>query len=223
MATTWPSSKQIALVRVEVVEDVRRLVDGAADAVPGDLAHDREAAPAHLRVDHAADVRDAVAGTDVGQGLHERRVCGIAQRLMPGRHLADRHRDRGVGDVAVEPRRHVELHEVAGREAPRAGDAVHDLVVDADAAEAGEAVDRLRRRFGALSAQEGRRRPRRGPPSSRPARPPRPSRRSASPTRRPTAAMPSRSASLRIVTRTPLRGSDPSAPRACASRRGPTP
>src|SRR5687768_4595191 len=28
----------IALVRVEVVEDVRRLVDGAADTVPGDLA-----------------------------------------------------------------------------------------------------------------------------------------------------------------------------------------
>jgi hypothetical protein len=32
---------------------------------------------------------------------------------------------------------------------------VHDFVVDADAAEAGEAVDRLRRRFGALAAQEG--------------------------------------------------------------------
>src|SRR5204862_769434 len=116
------------------------LVDRAADTVPGDFAHDREAAPAHLRVDDAADVRDAVARADVGQRLHERRVRRLAERPMFGRHRADRYRDRGIGDVAVQASRDVELDEIAGGETPRSRDAVYDLVVDADAAEAGEAV-----------------------------------------------------------------------------------
>jgi hypothetical protein len=91
----------------------------------------------------------------VRQGAGEGGPGRVAQRLVPGGHGADRDGHGRIGDVAVEPRRHVQLDQIAGEEAPRAGHAVHHFVVDADAAETGEVVDRLRRGFGALPAQEG--------------------------------------------------------------------
>ena len=65
--------------------------------------------------------------------------------LRARRHGADRHRDAGVGVVAVELGRDVELHELALLQPPRAGDPVDRLVVDADAGHAGEVVGQLRR------------------------------------------------------------------------------
>ena len=66
---------------------------------------------------------------------------------------ATRHGDRGVRHEAVQLGGHVERDQVAGQQHAVAGDAVHRLVVDADARPAGEAVDQA-------SAPIGRRRAR---------------------------------------------------------------
>ena len=55
------------------------------------------------------------------------------------RHVADRHRDRGVAVPAVDDRSAVDRDDVAIGEHAGAGDAVHDLVVDRGADDAGEA------------------------------------------------------------------------------------
>ena len=90
---------------------------------------------------------DAGAG-DLQRGVE--RLLGRADehmRLRP--RVADDDRAAGVGVEAVELRGDVELDEVAAAQAPPAGDAVHRLVVDADAGRAGKAVVELRARAGA--------------------------------------------------------------------------
>ena len=76
------------------------------------------------------------------------------KRGVRGRHRRHGHRDRRVGHVAAQLGRHVELDQVAGRDQARPGDAVHGLVVHADARDAGEVVGQLRRRAGAVAGED---------------------------------------------------------------------
>jgi hypothetical protein len=69
------------------------------------------------------------------------------------RDAADRHRDRGVGVEAVELGGDVELHELARAQSPGARDAVHRLVVDADADRPREPVDERGGGAGAVAGE----------------------------------------------------------------------
>src|SRR5581483_9795296 len=97
---------------------------------------------------------DLAAGPRHGEPLLERRPGALAE-LPP--HQGDRgeqHRGGRVGDVAAELGRDVDLHHVPRLQAPRAGDAVDDLLVDADQVETGEVVGELGGRAGPVPAQE---------------------------------------------------------------------
>jgi hypothetical protein len=151
-----PLGQRLVVGRIVEVEDGRGLVQAHADPMAGQLAQDREAAALDLRLDRRADrvARDARAGDrdplaqgDLGSGDHPR-------RRRP--RLADRQRDAGVGVVAVELGRDVELDDVAVAQAARAGDAVDGLVVDADADRAGEVVGQDRAGARAVTGEDAR-------------------------------------------------------------------
>src|SRR4051794_4616241 len=145
--------QRLADGRIGVVGDGRRLVDRAPDAVAGELAQHVAAAPLDLLLDRAADGRDRAPGAGGLEALAQRGAGGgdEAPDRRPGRPDGDR--DRRVGVVAVELRRDVELHELAGAQAAGARDAVHDLIVDADADGAGEVVGEPGCRAGAVARE----------------------------------------------------------------------
>ncbi len=129
-------------------------MDGAADAVTGQPADHSESLTVDLAADRAADLVDEHSGAGDRQRRRERRVrAGREPARGIGRPL-DHDRPRRIRDVAVLLHRDVELHQIAMPNLSRSGDAVHDLVVDADEHRAGKPVDDRRGRAGAVRGKD---------------------------------------------------------------------
>ena len=151
--------EHVLLRDVVEVGDRRRLVDGAADAVAGEVGNDREPPPPHFALDRAADLADETAGARGLEALRECRLGAVAQLVRPHWCAGQHHGAGRIGHVAVLLDGHVQLDDVAPPQPPRAGDAVHDFVVDADQHGAGKAVDERRRRARAVLREEPRGQP----------------------------------------------------------------
>jgi len=89
--------------------------------------------------------RQRLAGADLAQAGPHRPPAVLAEALDPARR--GRHGEGGarVGEVAVLLGGDVDVDEVARPDRAIAGNAVRDLLVDADAGRAGKAVDHLGR------------------------------------------------------------------------------
>jgi hypothetical protein len=116
-----------------VVRHLWILVQAGTDAVSHELAHHGEAVGLRVPLHRVADVAHPVARLahpDPG----EERLLGHAHEL---RGLlsdpAHGHRARGVAVEAPHDAAEVEPDDIALLQAPRPGDAVHDLLVDGDA------------------------------------------------------------------------------------------
>src|SRR5579872_6948085 len=138
--------------RVAKVRHRRALVDASSNAVAAQLPHHGEAVPLHLAFDGAAELGERGAGA----GGAERRCEGLTRAPLQRARRAVRRRDEngdgGIGDVAIELERHIELDDIAAAEHARAGNAVHDLIVHADAGESWKVVRELRRGTRAFGA-----------------------------------------------------------------------
>ena len=137
---------------------------------PVSSAQHAEAAALDLGLDGGAD------RADVRRRPSRRSSAELSARLRGGdeprsrpAHAADGTVTAGVGVEAVELGGDVELDELALAQAARAGDAVDRLVVDADAGRAGEVVVEPRAGARAVARRRSARRPRRAPGWSRPA------------------------------------------------------
>ena len=78
----------------------------------------------------------------------------IGEPMRQWRSVADNDRACRIRDETVLVDGDIELHEIAVLDPPRPGNAVHDLVIDADQHRPREAVDEGGRRTGALSCEE---------------------------------------------------------------------
>src|SRR5262249_17247745 len=114
-----------------VVRDLGRLVELPADAMADEVPHHAEPERLDVRLDRVADVPDAVAGPDGGDGGLQRLPGGLGE---PAGLVGDLPHQDGAGRVTVEALDgdpEVELHEIALDQLPGlARDAVHHLVVD---------------------------------------------------------------------------------------------
>src|SRR5436190_20326952 len=115
--------------RGAVVRDLGLLVHGRADAVAHVLLHDRVAGPLGDGLHRVADVGEAVAVADLGDGGLEALLGDLHEPAGVLADLADRDGDGGVAVVALDDRPAVEGDDVALLEDVGAGDAVHDHVV----------------------------------------------------------------------------------------------
>ena len=97
------------------------LVDGAADAMPGEFPQDREAAPFHLTFDRLTNGMDGLPGF---RGRHSGKEGGLGaldQVQHHRRRWRDGHGDSGVGNTPVHEGRDVAPHHVPGRRTSCAG------------------------------------------------------------------------------------------------------
>ena len=137
-------AQQRARAATSIVGYLGVLVQLAAHAVSGHLAHDAVVAALAVMLDGVADVADAVTGHSV-LDAHIQGLLGRAQQLqgVVG-HLTD---TEGVGAVAVEPLggdgTAVTGHDVAILEHVVRRDAVHYHLVDRGAERGGKAVQPL--------------------------------------------------------------------------------
>ncbi len=139
--------------RVVEVRDHRVLVDRAAHPVPGQLVHHRKAAVPGLVLDRPADLADRVARPRHPQRMLEGGMGTARQRRRHRCHRRNQHDSRCVGYITVPVRRQVDLDQISRPDHAIARDAVHHLVVDADACRPRKSVHPPRRRLRAVTGQ----------------------------------------------------------------------
>src|SRR3990170_4905395 len=114
-----------------VVQDVGLLVHLGADAVPAVLLDDPVAALGpDVRLDGVADVGDAASEPGRGEAAPHRLLADPQQLSDLAGHLTHGDGARRVAAPSVQDRPAVDGDDVAVLQGARAGDAVHDLVVD---------------------------------------------------------------------------------------------
>ena len=116
------------------MQHVRRLVEGAADAVAAEIAHHRAALRLRKGLDGMADIADAPAGADRGDAAHQALVGDLDQPLGGALQLADRVHAAGIAMPAIDDEGHVDVDDVALAQRLLVGNAVADDVVDGGAA-----------------------------------------------------------------------------------------
>jgi hypothetical protein len=122
------------------MDDLRRIVEHPADAVPAEIADHAVAVLLGKALDRMADVTQPVAGLRLRNAQHHRLVRHLHQPARLDRHLADQEHAAGIAVPAVQQRRHVDIDNIAVLQRPRAGNAVAHDVVDRDAAALGIAA-----------------------------------------------------------------------------------
>src|SRR5688572_10660135 len=120
-----------------VVQDLRLLVELAADAVAAEFAHHRIAVLLGVRLDGGAQVAQPRARAHLADAEPHAFVRHLDQAARLYARLADIEHAARVAVKAVLDHGDVDVEDVAGLENPVAGDAMADLVVDRGA-------DRLR-------------------------------------------------------------------------------
>ncbi len=121
----------------------------------GQVADGGEAAAPRFVLHRAPDLVDRTASLRGGDALLKSRLGEVAQLLLERRDW--RHGDgcAGIGVVAVQFRRYVNVHQVARLDDALAGDAVRGFVIEADTGAAGEVVGQAGGRTRAVLRQKG--------------------------------------------------------------------
>src|SRR5690606_17568729 len=133
------------IARIVVTDDpLRLLVQRTPDAVTGEVANDLEAVRLRDALRRPADLVDPPPVARLRDGIAQRAPRRMAKPVLEGVRRRHDARAAGIGKVAVEHGRDVDVHDVAGPDHPVSGHAVRGLLVHADAGRAGEVVDRLR-------------------------------------------------------------------------------
>jgi hypothetical protein len=132
--------QQLARARLAEVQDVGRIVEHPAQAVPAEVAHHRAAHAFHIGLDGVADVAGPGAGLHRRQATLQRFVGHVHQPLGPWGDRAHAIHARRVAVPAVDDDRDVDVDDVALAQDPLARDAVADDVVGADAGGLGVAA-----------------------------------------------------------------------------------
>jgi hypothetical protein len=115
--------------RAAVVQDVRHVVEQAADAMAAKIAHDAAALALGEILDGKADVAGGGARPDGGDAAHHGFVCHLDQPLGGALDLADLDHAAGIAVPAVDDQRHVNVGDVAVAQRLVARNAVADDVV----------------------------------------------------------------------------------------------
>ena len=121
--------------RLAVVQDVRRFVKAASDAVSAEVAHHLRASLLGVALDGSTDVARRVAGAHRFDACQQRFVSDARQTLGGNRNLVpDPVHARAVSVPPVENHRHIDVGDVAFVQNLRVvRNAVTDNMVDADA------------------------------------------------------------------------------------------
>src|SRR5690349_10243243 len=114
--------------RLAVVQDLRLLMELAADAVTAELAHDREPGFLGTRLDGGADVAQARARAHGADAFPHALVGDVDEAARLDARLADVEHAAAVAVVAVLDYRDVDVQDVARLEDALTGHAVADLV-----------------------------------------------------------------------------------------------
>src|SRR5690348_11484801 len=137
------------------MQDRRRVVKDATDAVTAEIAHHREAEGFGVGLDGMADVAQRRARLDDGYSAHHRLVGDVDQlRRLDADFVADQEHAAGVAVPAVDDRRYVDIDDVAFLKHAIARNAVADDVVDRRADRARKLTIAERSGFGAVIARE---------------------------------------------------------------------
>src|SRR5204863_2751476 len=119
-----------ASARLAVVQDLRLLVELAADAVAAEFTHHRVAMLLRMRLDRRADVAEARARAHLLDAEPHALEGDIDQPLRLDAGLADIEHATAVAVEAVLDDSDIDVEDVGRFKHPLAGDAVADLVVD---------------------------------------------------------------------------------------------
>src|ERR1700682_3245472 len=129
-------------------------MDRVAHTVAAEIAQHAKTAALDFLLYVAADAGKFFAGASGYQCATECGGSAVAQSDGAWRGRRNQHSDGGVSDVAAQLNGNVKLHHIARAQPARSGNPVDDLLVDADAGEAREIVDELRRGTRAMGAKK---------------------------------------------------------------------
>ena len=136
-----------AVLRPPVMQDRRRVMKDAADAVAAEIAHDGIAVAFGIALDRIADRADMGTRPHDGDAAHHRLVGDLDELSRLQRNaLANKEHSARVAVPAVEDHRHIDVQNVAVHQTAVAGDAVADDMIDRSADRFREAAVIERRR-----------------------------------------------------------------------------
>ena len=128
-----------AAIRPAVIGDLRFLPETAADPVSAQVADHRVSVGFHVFLHRVADVADTVPRLRFLDPLVHRRPRDVQQPLRLGRDPADGEGKGRIAVVRIDDHGEIEAEDVPFLDRPpRAGDAVHDLLVDGRADRGGK-------------------------------------------------------------------------------------
>src|SRR5215831_193920 len=104
----------------------------ATDSVAAEFTNYRETVLVCFLLDFATDLVDAPVSLGDAQCAMEGALGALNQGAVFVGHRRHGNRDRGVAHVTVLFKCDVELHEIARRDPPSAGNSVNSLLVEAD-------------------------------------------------------------------------------------------
>ena len=113
MASTSPSHSTVAVAAVLDAGHARALPQVAAGAVALEVLDHREPVAPGPALHGPADVAQRLAGAGRGEGVAVGQAGGVEQPAGGERDVADGGAGAGVGPVAVDLGRHVDVDEVA--------------------------------------------------------------------------------------------------------------
>ncbi len=138
-----------------VMQDVRPVVEHAAQAVAAEIAHHAAALALGIGLDGGADIAGGGARLDGGHAPHQRVIGDLEQPLGGAGDLADRIHAARIAMPAVDDQRHVDIEDVALFQRARTRDAVADHMVERGADRLGKAAIIERGGDGAMLHGEG--------------------------------------------------------------------
>ena len=142
-----PFAQQGAVLGLAEMKDRWGIVEDPPDAVTAEIAHHGEALRLGMGLDRGADGADTRTRPHRLDALHHRLEGDVDEAARFQRNLlAEEEHAAGIAMPAVEDHRHVDVEDVAVHQAPVAGDAVADDVVQRGADGAREAAVVERRR-----------------------------------------------------------------------------
>ena len=121
------------------MQNVRPVVEHAAQAVAAEIAHHAAALALGIGLDRRADIAGGGARLDRGHAAHQRVIGDLEQALGGAGNLADRVHAARIAVPAIDDQRHVDIEDVAFFERAGARDAVTDHVIERGADRFGEA------------------------------------------------------------------------------------